>query len=124
MIDGKVRVLLLQAYRRLVSAVAGKGLGRFRVLQAARSFAADKLERDLVDARGHKMFVDPVDTLQLKANGTWERKPQWSWPWSKRETLSAISGLTSGTTRSSWPGLSAVVARYSRSNRIPITSPF
>jgi FkbM family methyltransferase len=53
-------------------AVSGRGLGRYRMMRAARRLAEHRLEKGLVDVLGHKMFVDAIDTLHLRANRLWE----------------------------------------------------
>lgn len=67
-----MRVFLLSSHRRLLRVLSGRGLGRFRPLRAVHNFVIRRLEEGLVEVQGHKMLLDPIDLLGLKASGIWE----------------------------------------------------
>jgi FkbM family methyltransferase len=67
-----MRGLLLRVYRRLARLFAGRGLRRFRAVQALHVAVSRHLARGYVKVQGDTIFLDRIDTLGLAAYGTYD----------------------------------------------------
>ena len=63
---------LLPVYSRVSGALRGRGLGRIGPLHLTHEWLLAKLNEGLVDVQGHKMLLDPIDTLGLSVRDVWE----------------------------------------------------
>ncbi len=59
----RIRRNLFVYFRRLVGLVAGHGLGRFRVVQAAHAWLYRRLKPAYIRVNGFKLFLDPDDKV-------------------------------------------------------------
>ena len=68
--------VLGSAYGRLFRVLKRRGLverlKRFSVVRAAESFVVSRLRSNVAVVHGHKMFLDPKDSLRLSIFGVYE----------------------------------------------------
>jgi len=67
-----MRKILLSLYKKLKSVFSGKGLHKIFPIGMMHAFLIRRLKSDYAEVQGHKMFLDPQDTLDLSLNGIYE----------------------------------------------------
>jgi FkbM family methyltransferase len=55
-----------------VRRLSASGIGRFRGVQGLISILVSRFKRDEVQVHGHRMFLDPMDSLRLSITGNYE----------------------------------------------------
>ena len=66
-----MRRICVLMYQAALQALSGRGLGRFRSLAAAHNFIRSQLKTNFVEIDGHKLFLDPLDSLSLSIDGAY-----------------------------------------------------
>lgn len=67
-----MRKILLLIYKKITKILLGSGIRRFRFVKVIDNLIARFLKSDFVVIQGHKMFLDPKDSLRLSLSGTYE----------------------------------------------------
>jgi len=77
LLTGSLRVLrkiIIPIFRKVVKLLSGHGIGRFYLIKIPYYFLLSRLKNtsQVAEVQGHKMFLDPTDTLELSIWGTYE----------------------------------------------------
>jgi len=67
-----MRSLLRVIYLKVTRILRGRRLSRFRIFRAINNLIITPLKSNSVEIRGHQMFLDPRDRLNLSIYGDWE----------------------------------------------------
>jgi FkbM family methyltransferase len=67
-----MRKLFLFIYRKINKLLLGSGIRRFRIIKAIDNFVTRFLKSSFTVIQGHKMFLDPKDSLRLSLSGVYE----------------------------------------------------
>ena len=63
---------LLSAYKKVRKVLGNKGLGKLLIIKSINEKAISKIHSDSITINGHKMFLDPSDSLNLTINEVYE----------------------------------------------------
>ncbi len=66
------RTTLIKIYKSARTVFGGHGIAGLPVLRTIHGFALKHLKSNFATVRGHKIFLDPKDSLNLSINGTYE----------------------------------------------------
>jgi len=64
--------ILRRLYKKCEDVLSRRGLDRFYIVKASAHLLKSQLKSDFVEIDGHKMFLDPLDSLRLSIKGVYE----------------------------------------------------
>jgi FkbM family methyltransferase len=67
-----MRKILLLIYKKITKILLGSKIRRFHLVKAIDNFIAHFLKSNFAVIQGHKMFLDPKDSLRLSLSGVYE----------------------------------------------------
>ncbi len=67
-----LKKILRRIYKKSEGFLSGRGLNRYYIIKTGAKFLKSYLKSDFVEVDGHKMFLDPLDSLRLSINGIYE----------------------------------------------------
>lgn len=68
----KMRTILLSLYKGAVKIIPFRGMKKFYPIRAFRDLLVSHLKSDFAEVGGHRMFLDPKDSLFLSIRGVYE----------------------------------------------------
>jgi len=67
-----MKKLLGKFYKNTEKAISKSGFGKFKIVQKGGRLIRSNLKSDFVEIDGHKMYLDPLDSLKLSINKSYE----------------------------------------------------
>lgn len=67
-----MKKILRLFYKKSEEKLSGHGLDKYYFIRASSKFIKSQLKTNFVQIDGHKMFLDPLDSLRLSINETYE----------------------------------------------------
>jgi len=71
----EMKGIISVAYKNAEKILAESGVGRYRIVSRLSKYLRNYLKSDFINIDGHKIFIDPNDSLRLSINKTYEEFP-------------------------------------------------